>query len=158
MNKKSDRTFPKQFYFAVLYVITFSFSYACLSEIQLIVSNNNSQIDAVWPLNWITDPNQRIYGAAFLGVLICWVINIVFNKVIFTKYKNSRKQSIWSPYLLGMADACSPPELCHTLYSLKTLSQTFPRSARSSFPHHPVLWEELCLVCTWSPPILVVWT
>ena len=65
MNKKSDRTFPKPFYFAVLYVITFSFSYACLSEIQLIVSNNNSQIDAVWPLNWITDPNQRIYGAFF---------------------------------------------------------------------------------------------
>lgn len=94
MNKKSDRTFPKPFYFAVLYVITFSFSYACLSEIQLIVSNNNSQIDAVWPLNWITEPNQRIYGAAFLGVLICWVINIVFNKVIFTKYKNSQKKSI----------------------------------------------------------------
>ncbi|HFZ2087392.1 TPA: hypothetical protein ACIJ0W_005040 [Escherichia coli] len=87
MNKKSDRTFPKPFYFAVLYVITFSFSYACLSEIQLIVSNNNSQIDAVWPLNWITDPNQRIYGAAFLGVLICWGI-----KVIFTKYKESMKK------------------------------------------------------------------
>ncbi|WP_220703861.1 hypothetical protein, partial [Citrobacter braakii] len=46
-------------------------------------------LSAVWPLNWITDPNQRIYGAAFLGVLICWGI-----KVIFTKYKNSQKKSI----------------------------------------------------------------
>ena len=94
MNKKSDRIFPKPIFLTVLYIITSSFSYACLSEIQLIGSNNISQIDAVWPLNWITDPNQRIYGAAFLGVLICWVINIVFNKVIFTKYNNSNKKSI----------------------------------------------------------------